>query len=194
MHLFTTQSSLEQQAYVEQILEQLNWYILDQARKRIPRDLFLSGELDLEIDELAQCARIKLWQALQKGHVLNPGGYARRVVQTESVDIQRRYKEVYYLSLLENCEAFHDREMPDPYETIEQEETLHMYIECIIEAILDLPPCQQQAMLHTLKKQYDDAFPVIMALKEQGIDIEALYWSDEEGETQKRRASLSISR
>ena len=75
-----------------EILEHVNKYIFSLAWRKIPRYMIHPEELDLEVDELAQQTRIKLWQALQKAHIASPMAYTGVIVFTESANMQRRYR------------------------------------------------------------------------------------------------------
>ncbi len=179
---------------VAEVLERLNKYISDLARRKIPRYAIRSEELDLEIDELIQQTRIKLWHALQKGHIVNPTGYARSIVFTEAVNMQRRYKPTHALSNEEDGELYHDKGTQDPSLKIEQDEALATCVTIAIQAIQTLPPRQRQAMICSMKDRYDDALPLLTALKEQGIDIENICWPDEKVDVHRLKALLSVSR
>lgn len=181
-------------AEIVEVLEGLNKYIFKLAWRKIPRYTTRSEELDLEIDELVQRTRIKLWQALQKGHVINPTAYARSIVFTESVNMQRRYKPEQSLSNEEADNLYCDQGVQDPSENVEHAEELTACIEKVLRAILALPPCQKQAMICSLKDNHEDALPLLIALTDQGIDIESIHWPEGKAETQRLRASLAVSR
>src|SRR2546428_331620 len=57
------------------------------------------GVLDLEIDEIAQRVRIKLWQALHQKRVAHPEAYIQCIVHNEFVDLARRRKRTLPLPM-----------------------------------------------------------------------------------------------
>src|SRR5579885_1943586 len=70
-------------------LEQHEAYILAQARRLVPRNIFSPEVIDLETDELVQKSRIKLWQTLQERTITNPRAYIKAVVHSEAVNATR---------------------------------------------------------------------------------------------------------
>ena len=74
------------------------------ARKVIPSGLFSEDVLDLEIDELAQTIRIKLWESRQKRFISNPEAYVSAIAYTTSVDMMRRHRPTVSLFADENEE------------------------------------------------------------------------------------------
>src|SRR5438045_1273113 len=145
---------------VDAILEQHDEYIVALARKNIPRTVALSEVLDLEIDELAQKSRIKFWLALQKRQITYPKIYIRYIVQSESVDLFRQHKPILSLHTDEDGELYQGNllltlgeGMQDPLDELEREEMIADYITEAVENVLKLPPCQQFAMICSLKDQ-----------------------------------------
>jgi len=67
------------------ILEDLDGFILRLARKNIPRNFLVQSEMNLEIDDLAQNIRVKLWLAMGKGTLINVKAYLRSIAYTEAV-------------------------------------------------------------------------------------------------------------
>src|SRR5690242_4454262 len=104
------------------ILEHMTTYIAALAGRKIPRHTLRTETMDMEIDDLAQQVSIKLWQALQKGHVINPVGYTKSIVSTTAIDMQRRYKPTHALSDEEDSDLYRDGGMQDPSRDIEQDE------------------------------------------------------------------------
>src|SRR6266700_4763939 len=78
----------------ETILESIDGYIVIQARRLIYR-LHTSSYGDvseIEVDELAQRARIKLWHMLNRGLIHRPYPYVRRIIYSEFIDMKRQQK------------------------------------------------------------------------------------------------------
>ncbi len=186
---------------IDDLLGQLTTYIIYLAWKKIPRAVVPLEVLDLEIDEIVQNTRIKLWLALQKGPITNPKAYIRRVVYTESVDMVRRYKHAHPLPINDEGElnqgnviVISSEGMQDPADEIEQEETLADFTSKMADGVLSLPPRQQQAMVFMLKEAVTNIIPVVDALLEKGLDVEAAPGPEGKDELQLLRASLVVAR
>jgi DNA-directed RNA polymerase specialized sigma24 family protein len=186
---------------LNEILEHLNMYILDLARRKIPRTVIPQEVLDLEIDELVQSTRIKLWMAIQRVHITHLEAYARCIIRTESVNIVRRYKRTGSVSIDEDGDlheghimvaACHG--MQDPADEFEQEERLINYTANAVSKLLALPPKQQRAMFYALRERAADVDILVDALRKLGVDIDAMNWPEEKDEIQRIRASLSVAR
>lgn len=186
---------------VNELLERFDMYIVALARTKVPRNIVRPAMLADEIEELAQKVRIKLWQTLRKQRVNNPGAYIRCIVHTEVIDMVRRYRSTLSLPLDEDGELNQGnvifapgQAMQDPGYEVEQAEELDDSMQGISEAIIQLPPRQQYAMICSLKEQIDDVLPIMDTLREQLTDIDAINWPVEKNEMQSLRASLSIAR
>lgn len=186
---------------VDAVLEKHDEYIVALARKNISSTAASSEVLGLEIDELAQNARIKLWLALQKRQIKHPKSYIRCIVQTETVDMLRRHKAVLSLLTDEDGElnqgnplAIPSEGMQDPLYELEREEMIADYIAEAVDDVLKLPACQQYAMICSLKDQLDDVLQLIEAFKDHQVGIEEVNWPEEKEEIRRVRASLSIAR
>jgi DNA-directed RNA polymerase specialized sigma24 family protein len=199
--LDSNSSAHSEGADAEQILKQFDAYIITLARKMIPRKLVPPEVLDLEIDELAQKVRIKIWHACQSSPIINPKAYINRVVRNESIDMLRQYRPMPPLPLDDDGELYQgeqlvrqSEEMQDPATVLEGEETLADYILKAVDGILALPPCQEQAIICSLKDQVDDVARLIRAFKERNRDIEGVNWPAEKRDRQRLNASLTVSR
>jgi len=186
---------------VDDILEYYDDFIRMLARKNMPRSITSADVIDLDIDELVQITRLKLWLALQKQDIRNMNAYIRRIVYNEAVDMLRQHKPI--LSLVTNDEGelyqahimiASGQEIQDPLEEIEQEEMLKSYSSKLTESVPKLPPQQQRAMICALKDQIADIIPLVDLFLPFGIDIENIHWPETECELQSVRTSLSIAR
>lgn len=183
---------------------QYDEHIRAAARKAIPRRLFSQEVLDLEIDDLTQAVRIKLWQMLQKKHaILNPKTYIYYMARSGAIDMVRRHKQIVALSLDEYGELVQDmlfitmkasQEVQDPACVLEEWETLHEYISKASELIVQLPLQQRLALICALKERLEDVRPLGRALWEKGIDIEVVNWPEGEVEQHRLKASVSQAR
>jgi RNA polymerase sigma factor (sigma-70 family) len=194
---------VENTTHLDTVLEQLNPYLLDLVRRKIPRQVVAEGQLDLEIDEIAQRVRIKLWQALRREDVHNPKAYIRSVVRTECVDFLRRSLKTTPLLQKENGEYYHEdvpdlsAEMLDPADILEREEAGVMASERLLRAVFALPPRQKQAMVSFLLSQLAsvpqlDIPQVVDVLKR--LQGSAEVYSQEKSDRQRFAAILSIAR
>src|SRR5436309_11378960 len=81
-------------------------YIVKLARKKVPRAIIPKEVLDLEIDELAQSTRIKLWNALRHRNVINVKAYINTVVHNSCIDLIRERERVTPLVIDGGDEAY----------------------------------------------------------------------------------------
>ncbi len=183
---------------IDNILSQNDSYILSIAREKIPSHITSPEVLDLEIQELAQRSRIKLWRMLQTKHITHIKAYLRCIVHSESVDMVRRYKSNLPLPINEEGELYQGSVlvapcdgMQDPLYELEKKETATELIEHTAEILRSLPPCQKQVMLCFLKDQLDDVLTFTTALKKFEINIDTVNWPSNKKEVQKLKASLS---
>src|SRR5262249_41436148 len=79
---------------IEEILVRLDPYIVALVEKMARRSSNIARPevLDLEIDEIVQRVRIKLWKALMVKLIEYPRAYIRTIVNNEFNDIPRRRK------------------------------------------------------------------------------------------------------
>jgi DNA-directed RNA polymerase specialized sigma24 family protein len=194
-------SAFDSDPDVEEILKQHDTYIVDLARKKVPRNVVRPEMLRDEIDELAQRVRFKLWLTLRKKRINNLRAYIRSVVYTEVINMVRQYQAALPLPLDEDGELYQGNiiatpgeGMQDPAYEIEQEEAIDDYMTEAVEAVVKLPPRQQQAMICSLIDKIDDVLPLIDTLRNHAINIEEVNWPEESDELQRLQASLSIAR
>jgi DNA-directed RNA polymerase specialized sigma24 family protein len=188
-----SENRLVSETGIGEVLEQLETHFVALARKKLPRYLVRPGEQHLELDELVQQTRIKLWLALEKGYVVDPVAYARAIAYTESVNMQRRFKPICMLSEVPDDQLNNDR-ASDPSRDVEQADALKLCVAKVARAIRDLPPRQRHAMICSLKDARDDTFPLLEALQALGIDVEKMQWPDDKTDLHRLRASLVVSR
>ncbi len=170
------------------------------ARKAIPRGIFSEDVLDLEIDNLAQCIRIKLWESRQKRFIVNPKAYIRTIARTKVIDLVRCHRETISLFTEENggpnlsdLLAAQNEGFRDPAYEIEREEISIGSLAKLVDAILALPSRQRHAILYSLKMSSDEVPLVINALKARGVDVVAIDPLDKKSEG-LLKASLFVTR
>ncbi|MHB8597825.1 MAG: RNA polymerase sigma factor [Ktedonobacteraceae bacterium] len=186
---------------IDEILKQNDDYILALAREKIPRHIASPEVLDLEIHELAQRSRVKLWRSLQKRHITHIRAYIRCIVHSESMDMLRRYKPELPLLVDEDGELYQGdvlvtpgEGMHDPLYELEQKEMVAEYITWVVDVLTSFPRCQQQVMICLLKDQLDDVLLLTNAFRTFEIDIEPVRWPSKKKDAGNLKASLSATR
>jgi DNA-directed RNA polymerase specialized sigma24 family protein len=188
-------------AQEERLLADHDEYIVALARKKVPRRTMYANTLLDDIEELAQKIRIKLWHISERQHIIATRAYISCIATTISIDMVREHKPVVPLLVSEDGELYQgnlmftiSQEAQDPADVLEQEERFSECIEQMVAGVLELPPCQQRALLCSLKKWEDDFLPFFEALKKRGVDIDGMHWPEEKKEQQSLRTSLAIAR
>src|SRR5438477_10539285 len=82
---------------VARVLEDFDGYIRSLAERKVPRAVALREMLDMDVDEIVQNTRIKLWQVLQRREIINLEAYVRCIVHTECVNMVRGHKPILRL-------------------------------------------------------------------------------------------------
>lgn len=184
---------------INALLIQWDGYICRVARHYVQQYKQPSTEMDLE--DLAQQARIKLWIALEEREITNLKVYIRRIVQSEVVDMIRRRHDTLPLLLNEEGELSRSssltstsEDFQDPASLVERAETIHDYLEMTAAMVCTLPPCQKYVMLCTLKDHVDDLLLLKMVFREQHLEIKDVHWPQETVQCGRLRASLWVSR
>jgi len=179
----------------ETILESIDGYIVIQARRLIYR-LHTSSYGDvseIEVDELAQRARIKLWHMLNRGLIHRPYPYVRRIIYSEFIDMKRQQKPALPLIIDDEggCQA---QAVGDPADEVIQHSEDFALLQRIVQMVVDLPPRQQLAMICFLRDEVDDPAQLSIAFYRHHIDITGLQWPLQTEERQLLRASLTVAR
>src|SRR5947209_7874286 len=186
---------------IEKILEDFDGYIRSLVERKVPRALMPRETLNMEVDDIVQNVRIKLWQALQRREIINLGAYIRCIIHTECVNMVRGHKPILPLPINEEGELYQGKVlvapgqgMQDPAYEFEYQEALADWMMEIVDAVLALPQQQRHAMLSVLKDWSNDVLPLANALIDRGVDLEAVYWPKEKEELHTLRVSRSIAR
>jgi DNA-directed RNA polymerase specialized sigma24 family protein len=177
-------------------------YIRTVARKLFPSELFPEDMFELEVNELAQTIRIKLWKAHQKRTINNPRAYIRKIASTAVVDIVRHRKPTVSLSTDMNGElnlgyfqlAQNVRFLQDPVYEVELGEIDPSLLTKLVEAMLYLPPRQKLAALCAIKEHQNEVPALINALKKMGLNIDVTNCPNEGHEIHLLKASLYVAR
>ena len=176
-------------------------FIQAEARKVFPTRLFHKDLYELEVTELTQIIRIKLWKAYQKRTIKNPRAYIRMIAYTSAVDMVRHHRpEISLFAELTGEPGRCDFEQAqyemfrDPALEIELGEIDRCLLTKLGEAILALPHRQRDAVLYYLMEHSDKVQSLINVLKDGGIDIATLYCPRGKYEVYLLMASLSVAR
>jgi RNA polymerase sigma factor (sigma-70 family) len=202
----TAREGSKSDSSIDNVLKQYDAYIFALAREAVPRHFGYSvsneEELSLEIDELAQRSRIKLWQALQKRHITSPKGYIQYIVHSECIDLIRQRRSAIPLPLNEEGELSlgdvlftADEEARDPAGVVEQRERLIERLTKLVDVIeKHLPKRQRQAILCSLKARVDDIDQLEDTLATRQISLDAIQYPVEQKERLTLRVSCSLAR
>lgn len=192
-------------ATADELLTKLDAYIIDTVSKKMSRlssSVVPPDILDLEIDEMIQLVRIKLWQAQQQQQPIQyPRAYIQAIVTHAYVDRIRAYKNQRAMSLqaYESSELYTGDMIATPQDEVnpasvfEQTEATKTVSADIAMAVLSLPPRQRQAMIASLAEQEYDVSLVLQELKNHQVDVD-MGWPEDKSERQRLRASLSVAR
>jgi DNA-directed RNA polymerase specialized sigma24 family protein len=194
----------EENIRIEEILMQYDGFIIAVVREHIGLDptLIRAAVRDLEIDELVQLVRIKLWHALERKEILYPKAYIRRIVYSEIVDMTRRQKRpVQPLPEDEEGEIYSGKllvspgeGMADPAEVVEQWEEVRGRMKEVVGVVLQLPARQRHAMICTLRDRVDDPQLLVDAFKQNKCEMQQWQWPQMRKEKILLQASLSYAR
>jgi DNA-directed RNA polymerase specialized sigma24 family protein len=195
----------ENQTSIEATLEQYDTYIVKQVHDRMRQHPHVvhSDVFDLETDELIQRVRIKFWHALQDKHIEYPRTYIKRIVHSEFIDMVRRLKPQYALTLPvdEEGELYQgdmliapSTGMDDPAAEYEEQTAVTSRIQEVVDAVLQLPERQQRAIICTLRDRVDDIDALAQEFKERKADLSTWQWPQVHSEKLLLRASLAYAR
>ncbi len=200
----TTDASLSEDSAdqsADELLRRFDEYIIALARNQFPRSISIPTIFDLEVDEIVQITRIKLWSAYKKQPIYNIKAYIRTLVRHEIINSIRMHKKMQPLLVEKEDELSQGRvlmstshEMDDPSSTFDQQETVTECATVVAHAVQTLPPRQRRAMICALKENIDDFAPFLDASIARKMDFESTNWPKEEEEVQILKASLSIAR
>lgn len=189
---------------IDDLLEQFDSYIVTYAKEIAyhgPKIAELAI-LDLEIDEVIQNVRVKLWRALQERRIEYPQSYIRRMVRNEFIDFLRRGRNLLPLPTDDDGELYQgdvmitpSAGMSDPANEFERKWAADNCMTRAVDAVSTLPPRQQRAMIHSLAERVDDFIQLVDAFNSRSIDISALAeWPHDEVEVHRLKASIAPAR
>lgn len=195
-----TSSIEEKENLLETTLEQYDAFIIMLARNALRHYENKPEIVEMEIDEIAQMTRIKLWSALTQTHIIDFKAYIRRIVHNETINLLRRRKHETLLPIDEEGEItsgvllMNAHRGEDPAQHVMQNEELLQYIQMTAECLLTLPPFQRRAIMYDLVQKLGETSPLVSLLAERGCRVEVAAWPKDTQSQQRLRASLSIAR
>jgi DNA-directed RNA polymerase specialized sigma24 family protein len=196
---------------IEETLQRFDPYIIAQVRELLRRNPHFAHPdvLDLEVDELVQRVRIKFWHVLSARRVEYSRAYIKRIVHSEFIDMLRSKKpqralplpvdeegELYQGDMLVTPGAG----MSDPADELENHYTGASCMAIVIDAVLQLSPRQQHAMVCSLRDHVDDpgqfelAFNARQSAHKPHIDVSLLRWPAQKSQKRLLQSSLSAAR
>jgi len=151
-----------------------------------------------EVDDLTQIVLITFWLISKKVRIAAPKAYIRSIVRSRAIDRIRRqqaHRMLPMLSLERDVELTHHllishNEMQNPAFGCEHRE----FLERVVEKVLRLPPCQQQAMICTLKDEVGETYLLIETFLRHGVDIRDIRWPQDAVALQNLKGSLAPAR
>jgi len=168
---------------VDSVLSRYDAYIYALAQKFIPHQFARRAsddEFNMEVDELVQRSRIKLWHALEKRQVAFPKAYIRNIVYSECVDLARQHKSYVPLPVDDDGELYQGNaflsageDVSDPGNILEQKERHTERLKELINIVLyRLTRRQKQAFLFGLRERIDDVDALNETLAEHEFELE----------------------
>jgi RNA polymerase sigma factor (sigma-70 family) len=183
------------------LLEQIDPYIVMQGEAfgRTHSYFAHPAILDLEIKEVIQRVRIKLWEKLQEQHTITHyKTYIKSMVRNAFIDEMRKKK--HFLPLLtdeygeiEGTTIYNEYTL-DPASAFEQRADADELINTVVEAIAHLPEKQQFAMICRLRERVDDLIQLDSTLQAHEINAKTIVWPSKLVEKQLLKASLPPAR
>ncbi len=188
---------------IAMLLEQLDPYIIMQGEAfgHIYAHLTHPAIADLEVKEIIQKVRIRLWRKLLKQQPIKyHKSYIQRMVRNAFIDATRQKK--FFLPLLtdENGEiegtllARNDHYTTDPASLLEQRVGANELVNNVVEAIAQLPERQKLAIICRLRERVDDLAQLDDTFKAHHMNVESINWPLKANEKQLLKASLPPAR
>ncbi len=185
------------------LIEQLDRYIVTRVTREMTHNPAFahSPSLDLEIDDVVQQIRIKLWYAVQKQVLRSPRAYIARMISTTLVDLLRSREPTFRLFLDEEGEPYAGypfiepgEGMDDPEYEVSQEATLRELLVEILHHLQTFPLRQQVALLGALRERIDDLESLDSLLQRMGFPQTAFTKPEDIMPRHQLKPSLSAAR
>ena len=185
------------------LLEQLDPYIVMQGEAfgRTHPHFAHPSILDLEITEVIQRVRIKLWEKLQEQHPITYyKTYIKTMIHHAFIDEMRKRKRFLPLLLDEYGEiegtlvAMYSDYTLDPASAFEQYVEADELINTVVEAIAHLPERQKFAIICQLRERVDDLIQLDSTLQAHEVNMNTIVWPSKLAEKQLLKASIPPAR
>ena len=185
------------------LLEQLDPYIIMQGEAfgRTHPHFAHPAILDLEIKEVIQRVRIKLWEKLQAQHpITSYKTYIKTMIHHAFIDEMRKKK--HFLPLLTDeygeiegtLVATYGNYTLDPASAFEQQAEADELINKVVEAIAYLPERQKFAIICHLRERVDDLVQLDSTLHAHEVNAKTIVWPSKLAEKQLLKASIPPAR
>jgi DNA-directed RNA polymerase specialized sigma24 family protein len=189
---------------IEEILARFDPYIVAEVEKLLRRSSNVAHPevLDLEIAEIAQQVRIKLWRVLKKERQIEyPKAYILRMVKNEFIDFIRKRKPYLPLPTDEDGEIYmgnvvltKSEGMSDPADEYEKEEGLNNWMALAALVVSNLSQRQKHAMICLLKERIGNCIQLMDEFEKYQIDIDVFEWPEDKIDETRLKASISAAR
>jgi len=185
------------------LLEQFDPYIIMQGEAfgRTHSYFAHPAILDLEIKEVIQRVRIKLWEKLQAQHPITcHKTYIKSMVRHAFIDEMRKKKHFLPTLIDEYGEidgtlvAVSSNYTLDPASIFEQRVEANELINAVVEVIAHLPERQKFAIICLLRERVDDLTQLDSALEAHQVNAQAIVWPSKLAEKQLLKASIPPAR
>jgi RNA polymerase sigma factor (sigma-70 family) len=189
---------------IAQRLEEFDSYIVKQGEAfgHMYACIAHPDVLDLEVKEIIQRVRIKLWETLKKQNtIVHYKSYIQRMVRNAFIDASRRQKKFSLPLILdeygeiEGCVLTPQSEyIADPASVIEQRIEADALVNTVVEAITYLPERQQYAMVCFLRERVDDLNQLDSTFEAYKLNVDVMRWPSKAAEKQLLKASIPPAR
>lgn len=185
------------------LLEQFDPYIIMQgeAYGRTHSHFAHPAILDLEIKEVIQRVRIKLWEKLQAQYpITHYKTYIKTMIHHAFIDEMRKKKYCFPLLIDEYGEiegtlvTMYSEYTLDPASTFEQRVEADELINIVVEAIAQLPEKQKFAIICQLRERVDDLVQLDSTLEAHNVHVNTIVWPSKHVEKQLLKASIPPAR
>ncbi len=189
---------------IAQCLEEYDSYIVKQGEAfgHMYACIAHPDVLDLEVTEIIQRVRIKLWETLKKQNTITHyKSYIQRMVRNAFIDATRRQKKFSMPLVLDEYGeiegyvlTFQSEYVADPASIIERRIEADALVNTVVEAITYLPERQQHAMVCFLRERVDDLNQLDTTFEAYKLNVDVMRWPSKATEKQLLKASIPPAR
>lgn len=188
---------------LERVLEQQNSYIVARVAHHAYGNSTVgpSGNRGLDLDDLTQQVRIKLWMALRRRHIEHHRAYIRAIVQNEFNDIPRKPKQPLPLLTDDDGELFmgdlvitEGSRAVNPEEAFIELEGFREMLDFLISCIAEMPPRQRRVLACSVYESFGERLDVIETFRRYSLDCNVYLWPEDEDDKKLLQASHAVAR